>query len=268
MVCADEVRDLPGILEVDGVLIHADGKGADFFAKDHGADGAHQRGIQSAGEEKTQGGVRVQPLIHGGDQLVADVAAGGLQIVPSIGFHACEVGIPDELSIGIVAARREGADLGAQPDQILRLAGEDNRAGGVIPVEQGADADGVPGGNQRVGCAVVDNQGKLRVQPRKHGQPVFMEHGKQNFAVAAALKRIPLRQLFADGAKAVDFAVAHRLIPLKLKGLHPRLVQAHDGQAVKAEIAGLRLGNAAHVRAPVHGAVKVRFHLFLRQCFA
>ena len=62
-------------------LIHADGEGADLLAQHLGGDGAHQGGVQPAGEQEAQRGVRVQPLVHAGDQLVADVAADGVQIV-------------------------------------------------------------------------------------------------------------------------------------------------------------------------------------------
>ena len=42
MVCADILSNFSGVFQVDGVLIHADGEGADLLAQNQGADGAHQ----------------------------------------------------------------------------------------------------------------------------------------------------------------------------------------------------------------------------------
>ena len=48
MLRPDIVRGDPGILEVDGVEIHADGEGTDLPAEKLGGDGADQAGIQAA----------------------------------------------------------------------------------------------------------------------------------------------------------------------------------------------------------------------------
>ena len=75
VITADILCDLLGIFQVNGIFAHTDGKGADLLPQHQGADGAHQRGIQSAGEQEAQRSVGVQPLIHTGDQLVADGTA-------------------------------------------------------------------------------------------------------------------------------------------------------------------------------------------------
>ena len=52
MVGSEEIRHLPCVFEVDGVLAHADGEGADRRCALPGRDGANQGGIQPAGKEK------------------------------------------------------------------------------------------------------------------------------------------------------------------------------------------------------------------------
>ena len=119
MVAADEVGHLPGVFQVDGVHIHADGKGADLLAQDLRGDGAHQTGVQAAGEEEAQRGVRVQPLLHPGDELRPDVFAHGLQVVLPVHVHGGQIGVADELAAGVVVAGREGEDLLAHADEVL-----------------------------------------------------------------------------------------------------------------------------------------------------
>ena len=75
MVAADIVGHHPGVFQVDGVHIHADGEGADRFAERFPGDGADQGGIQTAGKEEADGRVRVQPLFHAVDQQAAQLRA-------------------------------------------------------------------------------------------------------------------------------------------------------------------------------------------------
>ena len=85
VIGADVIGHFAGVFQIDGILVHADGESADGLLPQHlGADGAHQRGIQAAGEQEAQRGIGVQPLIHTGDQLIADGAADGLQIIMAI----------------------------------------------------------------------------------------------------------------------------------------------------------------------------------------
>ena len=183
-------------------------------------------------------------------------------------FHCGQVRVPDEFAVRVVVARREGADLLAQPHQVLRLAGKDDGAVPVIAVVQGPDADGVPGGDEVVLLGVVNDEGKLRVQLGEHVQTVLLVQGQQDLAVAAALELIAfLRQLPLQGAEAVDLAVADHVVAVQLKGLHARLCQSHDGQPVEAQPAGRRLDDAGHVRPPGTGPVKEGQQLFLRVGF-
>ena len=192
VVGTDVVGHFPGVLQVDGVLIHADGEGTDLLSQHDGADGAHQGGVQAAGEQEAQGSVSVQSLVNAGDQLVADVLAGGLQIVVGVTADGGQVGVTDELSVGVIVTGREGADLLAQADEVLGLAGEHDTAILVIAVEQRPDADGVPGGDEGVRGGIVDDEGELGVQPGKHAQAVLVEQGQQDLAVAAALEGVAL----------------------------------------------------------------------------
>ena len=153
--------------------------------------------------------------------------------------------------------RREGVDLLTESHQVLGLAGEDHGPGWVRPVEQGADADGVPGGDEGIRGRVIDHQGELRVQPGEHLQAVLVEQGEQHLAVAAAAEAVALfLQLPPQGAEAVDLAVADRVVPVQSEGLHPRLREAHDGEPLEAEPAGGGFHNSAHIRAPGGCAVQ------------
>ena len=51
----------------------------------------------------------------------------------------------------------------------------------------------------------------------------------------------------------------------EVEGLHPLLVQAHDGKTVEAEHTAAGLFHPAHVGTAGNGAVKVRTDLLLRQ---
>ena len=196
MVRADVIRHFSGVFQINGILVHANGESADLLPQHQRTDGAHQRGIQSAGEQEAQRSVGVQPLIHTGDQLVADGAADGLQIVMTILRNSGQVGVADELAVCVIMPRREGADLLAQADEVFGLAGEDDAAVIQVAVEQGADADGVPGGDEGVRLVVVDDHGELGVQLGEHVQAILPVQGQDDLAVAAALEFVALlRQL-------------------------------------------------------------------------
>ena len=257
VIGADELRRLPGVLQVDGIRVHADGEGTDLLPQNYGADGAHQGGVQPAGEQEAQGSVRVQPFIHRRDQLVADVAADGLQVIGGVLRDGGEIRIADKFSVRVIVSRREGADPLTQPHQVFRFAGKDDGAGAVIAVVQGPDADGIPGCDELIPLGIVDDEGELRVQLGEHLQAVLPVQRKQDLTVAAAAEGVAFfRQLPLQGAEAVDLAVADHIVPVQLKGLHPRLRQAHDGQPVKAQPAGRRLEDLRHVRSPGPGSVK------------
>jgi hypothetical protein len=95
-----------------------------------------------------------------------------------------------------------------------------------------------------------------------------VEHGEQDLAVGAAFELVALREPAADGAEAVDLAVAHHSVSVQLKGLHPRLGEAHDGQAVEAQIAGFRLDDAGHVGPAGFRAVEKDAQLLRAQVLA
>ncbi len=83
------------------------------------ADGADQGGVQAAGKQEADGGVGVQPLIHAGDELFADVG----QMVSRSSWH---VRVTSAMSRSGQTCRRssscrgKGMDLFAQPDEVLR----------------------------------------------------------------------------------------------------------------------------------------------------
>ena len=112
VVGAQVIRHLTGVLEIDGVHIHADGKGADGLTQGVGGDGAHQAGVQTAGEQEAQRRVGVQPLFHSGDELFPDGMADCVQTVVAVSGDGGQIGVADELAVGIVVAGREGAAPG------------------------------------------------------------------------------------------------------------------------------------------------------------
>ena len=162
--------------------------------------------------------------------------------------------------------RREGADLLAEADEILGLAGEHDAAVIQIAVEQRPDADGVPGGDEGIRLVVIDDHGKLRIQLGKHRKAVFPVQRQNDLAVAAALEFVALlRQLPLQGTEAVQLPVAHHHIAVQLKGLHASLSQAHDGQPVEAQPAGAGVHDLGHVGATGNGPVKIGRDLTLVQ---
>ena len=263
---ADEVGDFTGVLEVDGVKVHADGKGADFLAEELGGDGADKAGIQSAGEQEAERRVGVEPLFHARDELLTDLFAYGVQIVPGVFRHRGEVGVADEFAVGVVVARREGHDALAQTDEVLRLAGEEDAAVGEIAVEERADADGVARGDETVGLGVINDHGKLGIELGEHLHAVLAVEGENELAVGLGREGVALGlQLLFERTEAVQLAVANRHVAAEVEGLHPLLVQAHDGKTVEAEHTAAGLFRPAHVGTAGNGAVKVRTDLLLRQ---
>ena len=257
VVTADVVCHLLGVFQVDGVLAHADGKGADGGGALLLGDGAYQGGVQTAGEQEAHLGVGHQPLLHARHQLVMNLTADRLQIIVADGFHMGDIPVADELAVLIVMAGREGHDLVCQPHQTLGLAGKENHTGLVIAVVQRPDADGVTGRHKAAGLGVEKNQGKLSVQHGEHIHAVLLVEGQQHLAVGFADKVMGLAQLRLELVKAVDFPVADHIAAVQLKGLHPFRVQAHDGQPVKAQQAFTGVHNAGVVRPPGFGCLKM-----------
>ena len=227
---------LPGVLQVDGVGVHPDGKGADGPAQSAGRDGADQGGVQPAREEEADRRVGVQPLFHPGDQLFADIPQ---HLVHPVGVGRGDVGhvlVADKAPVAVVAADGKGANLLAPAHQVLQFAGKgDLMAGFRVAVKQRPDANGVPRGDQPVLAGVVEDQGELGVQMPEHIQPVLVVEGQQNLAVAARAELVALP--LEDGlfkAEAVQLPVADHAVRPAGKGLHPIRRQPHDGQPPKA----------------------------------
>ena len=177
-----------------------------------------------------------------------------------------EVGVADELAAGVIVAGREGADLLAQADEVFGLAGEDDAAVVQVAVEQRADADGVPGGDEGIRLVVIDDHGKLGVQLGKQRKAIFRVQWQNDLAVAAALEFVALlRQLPLQGTEAVQCPVAHHHIAVQLKGLHAGLGQAHDGQPVEAQPAGAGVHDPGHIRPPGEGPIEILPNLMLVQ---
>ena len=265
MIRSDILRHLPGIFQIDGILVHADGKGPDGLSQKTGGDGTHQTGIQSSGEEESQRRIRIQTLVHAKDQKFPDLPADVIQLSRHRLLHVRDIGIADELTLIVIVSRREGADLFTQPHQVLRLAGKHHGSVRHGPVKQRPDTDGIPGGDDRLLLGIVDEHGKLRIQFGEHLQPVPVVQRKDDLAVGSALKLIIPFQLRLQRAEEVQFSVAYAHVSCHMKRLHPLLRQAHDGQTVETQISRLRLFDAGHVRSPGDGPVKILPDLLLSQ---
>ena len=257
VVAADVVCRFSGVSQVDGVGVHADGEGLDGSPAPAGGDGAHQGGVQPPGQEEAHLGVSHQPLLHPGDQFFPDVGTDRLQVVPADPVHLCNIPVADKFAVLIVVSRREGQDLIRQAQQVLGLAGKEDGPLTVVPVVEGPDADGVPGGDELSCLPVIEDTGELRVQHGEHICAMLPVQGQEDLTVRAAAEGVPLfLQRLLPPLKAVDLAVAHGPAPLQPEGLHPLRGQAHDGQAVEAQQALPRLDHTAVVGAPAAGAVE------------
>ena len=166
------------------------------------------------------------------------------------------VGVAVELPALPVAAGREGAHAPHQPDEVLRLAGEEHRAVHVVAVEEGADAYGIARCDELVRLGVVDDAGELGVEHAEHIRPVLAPEREQHLAVGAAFEGVLGGEFFLYLFIAVDLAVADDIAAVQFKGLHAGGVKAHDGQAVKAEYAVVELNNTAVVGAAGAGALE------------
>ena len=172
-------------------------------------------------------------------------------------LHFGNIVIAHKFPAPVVVPRREGHDLVRQAQQVFGFAGKDDRPLAVIPVVEGADADGVPGGDELVRGAVIEDAGEFRVQQGEHVRAVFLVHGEQDLAVGGAVKDVALFcQLLFERFKAVDLAVADGEAAVQLEGLHPGGGEAHDGQTVKAQHALPGLNHPAVVGSPAFCAVK------------
>ena len=235
MFTSDKIRHLLGILQVNSVDVHADGKGADRSLALFRGDGTYQGGVQAAAQQKANLGIGNQPLFHAGNELFPDVPAYRLQIIGAYLGDMAHITVADKLAVGIIVAGREGENLLHQFHKILRLTGKHDGTGAVIAIVQRPDADGVSGGDELLLFSVIKDAGKFRVQHTEHLHTVALIHGQQHLAVAVTDEGIVIGQFRFDFLKAVDFTVAHNKASVSFKRLHSLRVQTHNGQAVESQ---------------------------------
>ena len=265
MVGVQILRHLAGVLEVDGIGTHADSKRADGLFEQLCRDGAHQAAVQAAGEQEAKRRVSIEALFHAGDELLADVGADGLQIVLADGVDLRHVAVAGELAVGIIVSGRKRHDIVHEADEVFRLAGEDDRALGVIAVVQRADADGVARRDEAAALGIIDDHGELRVEPAEHVQPLALVEREQDLTIGLTLERLALSdEPLADGPEAIDLAVAHECASIPREWLHALRVQAHDGQTVEAERRRADVQHARIVRAAGNGLVKAGAQILRR----
>ena len=185
------------------------------------------------------------------------MGADGLQIVLADGVDLRHVAVAGELAVGIIVSGRKRHDIVHEADEVFRLAGEDDRALGVIAVVQRADADRVARRDETAALGVVDDHGKLRIEPAEHIQPLALVERKQDLAIGFTLERLALgNEPLTNGTEAVDLAVAHERTAVARERLHPLRMQAHDGQAVETERRRADVQHTRIVRAAGNGLVK------------
>ena len=198
-----------------------------------------------------------------------DVPAHAVQVFLGLFHRPGDIPVAVKFPIFAVVTGREGEYAPAKAHQVLGLAGKDQNSRLVVAVVQRPDADGVTGGDIAAGSCVKEDEGKLRIQHGEHIRAVFFVQGQQHLAVGAAGKGIALGgELRLELLKAIDLAVAHQVFAVQLKGLHTLAAQAHDGQAVKAHEAHAGVNDAAVVRPPGFGGVKMLLELFKTEAAA
>ena len=256
VVAADVVCHLLGVLEIDCIFAHADGKSADRRFRLARGNRAHQRRIQTAREQEANLCVGDQTLLYAANELVVNFGTDRLQIVVADRCGLCNIVVAGELAVLIVMSGRKRHDLIAQPDKVLRLACKDDHAFFVVAVVQRANADGVARGDIFLRAPIKQDQRKFRVEHFEHIHAVLKIQRQQNLAVRAADKFILLFQLLLELLEAVNFAVADDVAAVALKRLHAAGRQAHDGKPVKTEQALAGVYNPAVVRSSGHSLKK------------
>ena len=263
MLAAQILGGLAGIFQVDGVGVHADGKGADGLAHLLGGDGADQRGVETARQQEAHGCVGVQTLLHACNELFADVGQDGVHLVLHGGGNVGDVLVADKASVAVVAADGEGADVIAPADEVLHLRGKCNLVAGLgVAVEQRTDADGVAGCDEAVLAGIVQDERKFGVHVAEHIEAVLIVERQQDLAVAVGGELVApaLQNLFLE-AEAVELAVADHAVGPAVEGLHPLRRQAHDGEASEAHQAERPFHHTLVVRPARDGAHQVFFEL-------
>ena len=77
-----------------------------------------------------------------------------------------------------------------QAQQVLGLAGKEDNSLAVISVIEGADADGITGGDVLLSLTVIEDAGEFRIQHPEHLHPVFPVQREQQLTVRVAGKGI------------------------------------------------------------------------------
>ena len=144
-----------------------------------------------------------------------DVLRDLVHVIVAVLRDAGRIVVADEFPVLIVVARREGLNALTGAGEHLRLRGEDQGAGCIVSVVEGADADGVSGRDEGILRRVVNDTGEFRVQKREHGDAQTVIKRKQDLAVALALETVSDGgKIFLQRAEAVDLSVAYTGIPL------------------------------------------------------
>ena len=136
-------------------------------------------------------------------------------------FDFCNVTVTGKSTVFVIVSRRKRLDCFCKTDKVFRLAGKQDRAGGIVSVIEGPNTDGIPGCNILSGPPVKYDAGEFRIKHGEHFYTVLKIQGKNDLAVAVRLKGIAFSpENIPHFFKSIEFAVAHDITPVKLKGLH------------------------------------------------
>ena len=251
MVCADVVRDLTCILEVDRIDIHTDRIGLDRLLQKLLRNRTDERGVETTGKQEADRRVRVETLLHTLDEEIVDVVGDLLEIVVCVVFvHHGQIVIADELTILIVVSWWKWLDFMTETHEVLRLGGKCQRAvvGGAIV--EGTNTDRIPRRDVVIGLCIVDDECELCVEHTEHLGAELTPERKQDLAVRIGLEGIALlRELLTQRAETVDLAVADHVGAIQFERLHAGVGQAHDGETIEAEVAVTGVDDTGIVRS-------------------
>ena len=173
MVAADEVRDLSGIFQIDGILTHTNGEGLNGLAAFPCRNGTNKGRIQSTGKKEAYLGISNQPFLYAGNQLFPDIFADCFQIVVMVLLCLRNVAVTVKNAVFVVMPGWEGIDLTDQTNQIFGFAGKYDGAVCVAAPVQRTNANGISCRNKLIFLCVIEDAGKFCVQHGKQIGAIF-----------------------------------------------------------------------------------------------
>mmetsp|Transcript_2471 Transcript_2471/g.9074 ORF Transcript_2471/g.9074 Transcript_2471/m.9074 type:complete len:692 (+) Transcript_2471:109-2184(+) len=216
-------------------------------------DGRHERAVEPAAEQHTEGGVAHQPLLHRIDHAAAQLGEVGLvrgnrprEVLPRSLVPALETLAAWPARV-LVTGRENLHALHALVLERLHLAREKDGAVLAVPDVHWGDAHVVPRGEKRALLLVHQHKGKVAVELRHERRPELFVQVSNHLAVRLGGDVVQVVLLPQEGvvvnlavddpSKLVVFAGANkqRLLPGRIVGHVGPLVGADDREALVGE---------------------------------